>query len=129
MSENPKAVTDFEAIRRAFAVFNGFNGPCSDELWWRTDEQYAPITLLVNCNDLFVWGCSDCETLTAADIPDLEQALADCKAVSEDCGSEAGLLWCARKRGMRPQKAYYKHFPEAMHHLFDAVSDKPGYGH
>jgi hypothetical protein len=120
---------DIDGIRRAFAVFDGFSGPSSDELWWRTDDEYAPITLIVNCNDLFVWACSDCETLTPENLPRLEATKAECLALGEDCGSEAALLWCARERGVRPQKAYYKHFPEIMHPLFDAVSDRPGYGH
>lgn len=125
---------DFETIRRAFSVFNGFDGPDSDELWWRTDDDYAPITLITNCNDLFAWGCADCEVIGPSDIEDLERAYADCRQLDEgdhegvECAGYCHLLWVARKRGVRPQWAYYRHFPDRMHHLFNAVSDEPGYG-
>lgn len=110
--------SDFETIRRAFAVFNGFDGPSSDELWWRTDPEYAPITLLVNCNDLFFWGSADCERLGPSNIEALEQALTDARAAGDE--HNAHLLWCARQRGMRPQGAFYKHFEEGIRPLFDA---------
>jgi hypothetical protein len=31
------------------------------------------------------------------------------------------LLWCCRKRAMRPQAAYYKYYPESEWALFDAA--------
>lgn len=114
-----KSQVDFETIRRAFAVFNGFDGPGNDELWWRTDAEYAPITLLVSCNDLFFWGCADCEILTPDNIGDLEQAVKDAAAISDKCHSFAHLLWIARIRGMRPQGACYKYFPTELHELFN----------
>lgn len=115
MSNKP----DYETIRRAFAVFNGFDGPSSSSLWWRTDDEYAPITLLVNCNDLFFWGCADSEELTPDDIPDLERALADAKQAGDS--AYADLLWVARKRKMRPQGAYYQYFDTpALKELFNA---------
>lgn len=98
--------SDFETIRRAFAVFNSFDGPDSDELWWRVDSEYAPITLLINCNDY------------PSNIEQLERAYTDCILVNE--GPRAHLLFCCRKRKMRPQKPYYKHLAEALHPLFDA---------
>lgn len=109
---------DFETIRRAMAVFDGFDGPSSDQLWWRTDDEYAPITLLVNCNDLFFWACADCEVLHGGNIADLEQAKADAKAAGDE--GNAALLWVARQRRMRPQGAFYKYFEPAMRLLFDA---------
>lgn len=27
-----------------------------EDIWWRTDDGYYPVTFLVNCNDLFWWG-------------------------------------------------------------------------
>lgn len=109
---------DFETIRRAFAVFNGFDGPSHDELWWRTDAEYAPVTLLVNCNDLFFWGCADAEHLEPDNIADLEKAVADAKEAGDE--RHGHLLWVARKRGLRPQGAYYKYFKEGIKPLFDA---------
>lgn len=109
--------SDFETIRRAFAVFNGFDGP--DGLWWRTDApEYDPITLLVNCNDLFFWGCSDSEPLGPSSIGQLEQAVADAKVAGDE--AHGSLLWVARRRKMRPQGAYYKYFEDGVKPLFDA---------
>lgn len=108
-----------ETILEAFAIFNGFDGPSNDELWWRTDGDYAPVTLLVNCNDEFVWGCSDCEILTPEDIPDLKLAIIDAKAAGDQ--RHGALLWVARKRGQRPQGAMYKYLKESIHPLFNAA--------
>lgn len=65
-----------ELFLRAAKIFNGFAGPSSEQIWWRTDEEYAPITFLVNCNDLFAWGCADCERLTTDNIDLLESTVA-----------------------------------------------------
>lgn len=54
----------------------------------------------INCSDLFYWGCADGEEILESDIEDIIQAL------EESYDGEA--LWCARKRKMRPQGAYYK---------------------
>jgi hypothetical protein len=116
---NKKA--DFETIRRAFAVFNDDGGPSRDELWWRTDGEYAPISLIIDCSDVFFWGRADCEDLTPDNIGELERAVADYKAVDPLMDSTyAHLLFCARLRGMRPHVQYYEHFPEETWSLFDA---------
>ena len=98
--------SDFETVIRAFKVFDGFDGPSSG-LWWRTDKEYAPVTLLVNCNDVFFWGCSDCERLTPENIGQLERALEDARAADPKMGGiHADILWIARERKQRPQGAY-----------------------
>ena len=107
---------NFDTVIRAFKIFNGFDGPSSDELWWRTDEEYAPLTLFVNCNDLFWWGCSDCEELTPDDFDDLEAAIADAAKAGDKHNGH--LLWVARKRKMRPQGACYAYFTDSAHELF-----------
>ena len=84
-----------------------------EDVWWRVDGEYAPITLFVNCNDLFYWGCSDAEVVTEKNIDIFEQAYKD----SEDHGD---LLFCCRVRKMRPQGAYYEYFSEEDKVLFDA---------
>lgn len=114
----PLTKDDFDVIIRIMAAFNGFgDSPSTDDIWWRTDAEYAPVTMMVNCNDLFFWGCADCEEITPEDIDALEKAIADAKAV--DDGGNGHLLWVARKRGMRPQGAYYKYFKEGMKALFN----------
>lgn len=71
------------------------------------------LKLWVLCNDLFFWGCADGEDFELSDLPGLEKAL-------EESSDHGEILWCCRKREMRPQKPYYKYFNEAEVKLFDA---------
>lgn len=71
-------------------------------------------TMTVDCSDLFVWGCSDGEGITQDELAGLNE----CLVLSPKHG---GILWVARKRGTRPQGAYYSHIDETEWHLFDAV--------
>ena len=122
-----KQEVTLEFIRRAMAIFNSFEGPGCDELWWRTDGEYAPITLLVNCNDLFAWACADCVRLTPDNVEVLEKAAADIRAVSKDGNyREAGILFCCRFRGYRPQRPYYKGIDKELWPLFDACGPEVG---
>lgn len=70
--------------------------------------------LYVLCNDLFYWATADAEEITLEEIPELQA----CLKTSEKHG---GLLWACRKRGMRPQQPYYKHFTDDERKLFDAA--------
>jgi len=110
-------ITNFEDLVKILALFDGSDGPAPESVWWRTDGEYAPFTLFVNCNDFFAWGCADCEEITAEDYNDLVKAIKD--ASNSEHGWAGHLLWVARKRKMRPQGAYYKYLDEAVHHLFD----------
>lgn len=115
---------ELQLILRAFKIFNGFEGCSCDNLWWRTDGEYAPVTLLVNCNDLFFWACADAEPLTLDNIAELEKAAEDMKAASPNGDySLAHLLFCCRMNGMRPQTPYYKYIPEHFKPLFDACGE------
>jgi hypothetical protein len=110
-----------EVALRAMRCCNGFSGPDADALWWRTDGEYAPVTMMVNCNDLFYWATADCEKITAANINGFEQAIADVvEAAGEDEVDAAPLLWVCRERQMRPQGAYYQHIDSRLHGLFNA---------
>lgn len=119
--------TTLEDAVAVMSLFNGFDGLACDSLWWRTDGEYAPLTLIVNCNDLFYWGCADSERITAADVPDLQKACEDIAVAhaTEDSTKHYGvlygdLLWIARRRGQRPQLAYYNSFlNDAVKKLFD----------
>lgn len=137
----PQHLTDADAyafLLRVMRVFDGFDGPSTDSIWWRTDEEYAPFTIFVNCNDVFMWGCADCEPLTPANIGEMERAVADCIAATRgksywgERGTSvfAPMLFCARVRGMRPQGAAY---PEGGDHagvraLFDACGPERDVG-
>lgn len=115
-----------ENILRLLSIFDECKGGgYTDDIWWRTDSQYAPVTFFVNCNDLFAWGCSDCETVLPSDLDDIQKAVNDCNKNKEDrLGVHGSLLWVARKRKLRPQKAYYKSFTEVEKILFDACGPK-----
>jgi len=71
---------------------------CCDELYWTDD-----LIFYVHCNDLFFWGSVDVENIETDDNITL---LMECLRQSKN---NALLLYCARKRGMRPQGAYYKY--------------------
>jgi len=81
-----------------------------DAIFWRCDGQYAPITIWVNCNDLFYWATADCEELTIENLPVLKQAVVDIDAVGPVLGIlHAPALFACRVRGMRPQQPAYPH--------------------
>lgn len=111
MTANP---ADF--MHRVLAVFAFDN---TEDLWWRTDGEYAPVTFFALCNDLFAWGTADLERITPEDLPLLEQAAADVRPLVPMLNN-VGELYCARKRGQRPQGAAYKFIPEVLWPLFDA---------
>lgn len=109
-------MTDDTALRM-FAV-TGEHEAC-DEIWWRTDGEYAPVTFFVGCNDLFFWACADAEAITDENIDIFEQSYRDAANATDDGDLYGHLLFCCRARGMRPQKPYYAHFPDELHPLLD----------
>ena len=78
-----------------------------------TVDKEKNVSMYILCNDLFFWACADSEEFELSDLDDLNQAY-------KDSPEDGDLLWCCRKRGMRPQKPYYKYFKEPEHKLFDA---------
>lgn len=83
-------------------------------IFW--DEE---LKFFVDCSDFFFWATSDCEELTEEDLPLLNKSI-------EEAGDEltGALLYCARKRKMRPQGAYYSILKKETWHLFDACGEK-----
>lgn len=76
--------------------------------------------IAVICNDVFAWGFADAEDIeTSDDIELLRQSIKDCTAI-EPRSSHGALLYCARKRNMRPQGAYYKYLD-----VYDYKKDQP----
>lgn len=130
MTEHEMTMSDdgnlLDLIIRVLSVYNDDfdDGIDRNYMFWRTDGEYAPITLIANCSDLFWWGVSDAEEITADNVSVLEQALADVKAASAGVDRPkitlAGDLFCCRVRGMRPQKPVYKTIPDYLKPLFDA---------
>lgn len=80
-----------------------------DSLMWNSSLQFA-----IACSDAFCWACADAENIeTDADIDDLAAAILD-------AGDDGPLLYCARRREMRPQGAMYDHIDKKNWPLFDA---------
>lgn len=72
------------------------------------------LEFFINCNDFFWWGCADLEPIKYDDDMAL---LLECLGLD---GTHGPLLYCARKRQMRPQGAYYKYIGKDLWPLFDA---------
>ena len=101
-----------------------------DMLFWRTDSKYAPVTFMINCNDIFYWGCADLEPITPENIGILEQSGKDYKEIGKSIDPKSSMyeleipaLFCARVRKMRPQGACYPE-DKAYWPLLDACGPK-----
>jgi hypothetical protein len=71
-----------------------------NNFWWEKElpkHLKGIVSLHVNCNDVFAWGCADSEDLLYEDIEGVYRAfLKDGHAGVE--------IWCIRKRGVQPQR-------------------------
>lgn len=85
----------------------------------------------LNLNDYFAWACADGEDITVEDLPELDKAIADCRALfpqdkeNESAkyvyGKAEGLnLWACRKNKLRPQGCCYPSH-KFLWPLFDAA--------
>jgi hypothetical protein len=92
----------------------------TDAIWWTCDND--ELQFLVNCNDIFYWGCADAEEIsTTEDFALFEQSYRDCIAL-DSMSYDWPLLYCARKRNMRPQgTAYSSQIRKEVHELFNAA--------
>lgn len=110
-------------VLRTFSDVDG-----GSSLSWRCDEEYAPVSFFLNCNDTFAWACADGEDITPETLPLLKQAIAEVQAATETNGWHTAWGWtdlfAARVRQMRPQGACYKHYDERLWPLFDACGPK-----
>lgn len=104
-------------VFRVGTEIGDFMGPGS--LIWRCDDEYAPLTVWINCNDLFWWGTADNEPLTPETMPELREAIFDVRHIMNNAW-HSDELYCCRMRKMRPQGPCYKHIPKELWPLFDA---------
>ena len=100
-----------------------------DGLTWRVKD--GAVSFGANCSDVFYWGTADVEDITPEDLGLLDECLTDLMAV--DAPYLLPELFCARRRGMRPQtpfgRKYDRHtqqYPEdtmspKVRALFDAA--------
>ncbi len=104
------ATINGEFLLRVFKAFNihpdNFLAD-GKELMWRTDGEYAPLSLFVKCSDFFYWGCADSEDLTSENIHLLEVAMEDTAKAGLDT-DDGLLLFCCRSRKLAPMKAWMR---------------------
>jgi len=108
-------MTEVEFIKRVLAAFSDW---WKEDVGWRVDEDGVHFFALVS--DVFWWGSADGEDILPEDLQLLERCKADLVALE---GSEPTCLpelYAARKRGMRPQGAWYAGLDSSVYHLFDA---------
>jgi hypothetical protein len=123
MTTKPWPPYDF--VMRVLIAFAMSPHDLCEELSWRVDGQYAPITFLVNCSDTFAWATADCEPLTPETIDVFEQVVADIRAAVPDDAQRAvyvyaAMLYAARQRGMRPMREAYPREYVKLAELLDA---------
>lgn len=84
-----KALWDADTLYELPLHFQDTNGEWVDS-----------IGLFVNCNDMFWWGCADCEPVSWDEIQSLYELCFDRQGNKKRWGS---VIWACRKRQMRPQ--------------------------
>lgn len=94
-----------------------FAGEDTDDLWWCDDN--GVLSFFVMCSDTFHWATADAERVTEPDLPALRQAKADTARMG--CDWIWPTLWVARKRGLRPMRAFYKGVDGPLRALLDAA--------
>lgn len=95
--------------------------------WWADYTAEDEVKCTIDCSDVFAWGCADSEELEPEDIPLLKQAHAELEALPPEEGQThhgysaySEMLYCAKKRKMRPQGAVYKNLPQPTWPLFNS---------
>lgn len=95
-----------------------------DAIFWNCSGPHAPITFFIQCSDVFWWATADLEKITAEDLPLLKNSYEDEKELSGESFYGA-ILFCARKRGLRPQDPYLDRIGNTkIRELFEACGPK-----
>ena len=91
----------------------------TDQLFWNTSGQYAPLTFFAMCSDTFAWATADAEEITFDNLHVLEQSVEDVKATRNVSLYWAVTLFCARVRGRQPMERI--RLPQELQAMFAAV--------
>lgn len=94
---------DLSFVTRVLEIFSLTHADSYSDLFWRVDN--GKLRLYANVSDVFSWGGSDVEEITAETLPELERAYVDLKAIGGE--SFLAVLYAARLRRTRPQGAAY----------------------
>lgn len=124
--ERPALPSDGERCAFYEEVLRVFWDNQEDLYWWtRADGAHFGVT----CSDFFAWGVADAEEILPAHLPCLAQTRQELREYGVDGQIWWPLLWAARTRRCRPQRAAYKVIPAALHSLFDAAAEPRASGH
>jgi hypothetical protein len=74
--------------------------------WWKKDWPKGNITVHVNCNDVFAWGCADSEDVTFSEINQLY-------SMWKKDPIWGSAIWCIKKRNQPPQEPVKQEIMEA----------------
>lgn len=92
--------------------------------WWADHFDNYEVKCYIDCSDVFVWGCGDDENMEVEDLELYESVYNSLENVNTDQlrtyeQRYTELLYCCKKRGMRPQGAIYTSIPREIWHLFN----------
>lgn len=104
-----------EQLKQILCIF-GDDGLCESLQW---DAYDGEIVFNINCNDFFGWAVADSEIIKPEDIVLLRQTKEDCLLLDRDGDCYFHMVFCCRKRKMRPQRAVYMHYPAYIQELFN----------
>jgi hypothetical protein len=117
--------TELAFLRRVLATFAMAPHDFNEDLIWRVDGKYAPITFWVNVSDVFDWASADMEEITPDSLDDFDQAVQDLRAIKANVAIYASALYAARRRQRRPMSEYYTYrlspMPPEVAELFNAA--------
>lgn len=83
---------------------------CSDRICWNENLEF-----FIPCHNVFYWNTPDAEPVEDDDLDLLEASLKDGGV------GDGPVLYCCRKRQMRPLDRYYSHIDAANHELFEEI--------
>ena len=95
---------DYDDLVRTISILDKYDG-WVDDFYFSVED--GKIVAFIRCSDRFWWGSSDLEPFEPDDIDILSKAYSDIDAVEHIYNGYAYMLYCCRKRNMRPQGAAY----------------------
>jgi hypothetical protein len=120
----------WDYVVEVLKIFRGLD--IEEDLFWhfhakpydyKNPEYVEYPTFWVVCSDFFHWASADGEDIDPEDLPLLKQCIEDLKATGAQTWQlDVGLLFAARKRGMRPMRLWLKRLRYGDYHEPDRRS-------
>ena len=120
-----KKVISYEGLCKLIEIADGN----LDSNFWAYSNGKDEIEIHVNCNDVFMWACSEGYPLGDEDLDDLARCYNDVAKRTGDLKdtNNATMLWACRLLQERPQGAMYPK-DKRLWPLFDAVGPEKEVG-